>query len=384
MPLLKLPPLLEGRLLVILRMSLLIPTFYLIWTDKAWTAALLLGVSTVIGYILSLHEKYSEVENPYAHLWFYFVEGIVSCAIMATILVRNVVKGYEFPVILTVGCIFLLGRVVGHTLYGLSVVREGKLMRRKPFWSRMAALSIHITLMIWVLNIEHYQQISLVISILLMGASGAAFAYWYYRDKDHRQPLSVASQLTMSRIVVTPFFIWVFFYDNDLVYQNNALVFKSLALLMVVGFMVTDFLDGYLARKWGEVSTLGKYLDPFSDKISNMTVFLCFMASGYAPVWMVALIYFRESSVETLRTLAANQNIVMPARQSGKWKTAIQGGGILVILVGALDPWASLIPHWSLIWNYLPYSVMGLITFATLLSGVDYFVSSKHVLKKYV
>jgi CDP-diacylglycerol--glycerol-3-phosphate 3-phosphatidyltransferase len=374
----------EGRIMRVLRLLLFIPTYYLTWSELEGWAAIFLGVVTLMGWYTNFKLRYLDIEKPFAHLWLSFVEGLLVLGLMSTILVRNIVKDYEFPWILSVGCLFLLARVVAHTLYGLSVIREGKLMRRGSFWSKASSLSITITLLIYVLNIEHYQQISMVISLLFMGASAAAFLYWYYRDKDHRQPLSVASQLTFSRIVLTPFFIWVFFYDNDLLYQNNNLIFKSLALFMVLGFMLTDFLDGYLARKMDEVSTLGKYLDPFSDKISNMTIFLCFMASGYAQIWMVALIYFRESSVETLRTLAANQNIVMPARQSGKWKTAIQGVGIVIILAGALDPWNTLIPHWTLIWRYLPDTVMGIITVATLASGVDYFVASKHVLRKFV
>ena len=134
----------------------------------------------------------------------------------------------------------------------------------------------------------------------------------------------------------------------------------------------------------GEVSTLGKYLDPFSDKISNMTIFMCFIATGYASVWMVALIYFREASVETLRTLAASENVIMPARRSGKWKTALQGVGIVLILVGALDPVANIVPNYQAIWNVLPTAVMGSITAITLISGVDYFLASKHILKKFV
>lgn len=376
--------LLEGRIMRAFRMALYIPTFYLTWNQQETWAAIFLAVVTIMGWYVNFKLRYMEEEKPYAHLWFSTVEGLLAFGMMGSIWVRNLVKDVEFPWILSVGCLFLLSRVVGHTLYGLSVVREGKSIGRNSFWSKISSLSITFTLMIYVLNIEHYQQISMVVSLLLMGASGAAFLYWFYRDSDHRQPLSVASQLTMSRIVLTPFFIWVFFYDNDLIYQNNNLIFKSLALFMVVSFMVTDFLDGYLARKMGEVSTLGKYLDPFSDKISNMTVFLCFMASGYAPIWMVALIYFRESSVETLRTLAASQNIVMPARRSGKWKTAIQGIGILVILVGALDFWFTLIPAWEQIWSILPGAVMGFITAVTIASGMDYFISSKHVLTKYV
>jgi CDP-diacylglycerol--glycerol-3-phosphate 3-phosphatidyltransferase len=153
---------------------------------------------------------------------------------------------------------------------------------------------------------------------------------------------------------------------------------------MVLGFMLTDFLDGYLARKLGEVSTLGKYLDPFSDKISNMTIFMCFIATGYAPVWMVALIYFRESSVETLRTLAASEGLIMPARRSGKWKTALQGIGIVAILLGALDPMETIIPNYQAFWAIFPQAVMGVITAITIISGIDYFVASKHILKKFV
>jgi CDP-diacylglycerol--glycerol-3-phosphate 3-phosphatidyltransferase len=99
---------------------------------------------------------------------------------------------------------------------------------------------------------------------------------------------------------------------------------------------------------------------------------------------MVALIYFREASVETLRTLAASDGVTLPARRSGKWKTAIQGTGIIIILLGALDPLATVLPCWDEIWDYLPKTVMGIITFVTLASGIDYFVSCRDVLKKYV
>jgi CDP-diacylglycerol--glycerol-3-phosphate 3-phosphatidyltransferase len=317
-------------------------------------------------------------------LWLSFIEGLFAFAVMLCIFIRIALKDQEIELMLGVGCAFVLARVVTRTLYLLSMLREGKPFLRSGFWAKAATLSINMTMLIYVLNLEHYQQISICASMLFMLASSISFCYRYYRDPAHRKPLSVSNQLTMSRIVLTPVFIWVFFYDNNLNYQDNSMIFKILALVMIIAFMVTDFLDGYLARKWGEVSTLGKYLDPFSDKISNMAVFICFLASGYASVWMVALIYFREASVETLRTLAASDGITMPARRSGKWKTAIQGTGILIILLGALDPLVNILPHWEEIWDYLPKTVMGIITFITIASGIDYFVSSRDVLKKYV
>ena len=375
---------LYGRVLRILRMFAYLPVFYFIWEDYSKLAAANISLILIGAWYLHFRVRQQDMEKPYYQLWLSFVEGIFAFAVMLCIFIKDsLINEQEHEKMLAVGCVLFLSRVVTRTLYSLSMLREGKPLLRSGFWSRVSTLSINVTMLVYVLNLEFYQQICMGSAMLLMFASTVSFGYRYYRDPAHRKPLSVSNQLTMSRIVLTPVFLWVFFYDNNLNYQDNNMIFKILGLVMIIAFMVTDFLDGHLARKWGEVSTLGKYLDPFSDKISNMTVFLCFLASDYAPVWMVALIYFREASVETLRTIAAGEGITMPARRSGKWKTAIQGTGILIILVGALDP-CFLIPYWEEIWNYLPYSVMGIITFVTIASGIDYFASSKDVLKKYV
>jgi len=203
--------------------------------------------------------------------------------------------------------------------------------------------------------------------------------------------VSLATQVTFSRILLSPVFVWVFFYDNDLIYQNNHLIFKVMAALMAIFFVASDGLDGYLARKRGEVSLLGKYLDPYSDKISNMIIFLCFLASGYAAVWMIAVIFFRESTVETLRTLAAASGVTIDARKSGKWKTALQGTAIITILV--LETANTLILEyagnanwvgtWASIWEYTPYTLMSAVALITLLSGVDYFTGNRKVLEEY-
>ena len=384
MPQISVDKLLYGRILRILYIFAFLPVFYFIWDEYAKLAAISISIILIVSWYLQFRIRHQDIEKPYYQLWLSFVEAIFVFAVMLCIFIRYSIVENELEKMLAVGCALLLARAVARTLYMLSMLREGKYFFTSGFWSKVATISINVTMLVYVLNLEHYQQICMGATILLLYAAAVSFCYRYYRDPTHRKPLSVCNQLTMSRIVLTPVFLWVFFYDGDLNYQNNSLVFKILALVMVIAFMVTDFLDGYLARKWGEVSTLGKYLDPFSDKISNMTVFLCFLASGYTSVWMVALIYFREASIETLRTLAASEKIIMPARQSGKWKTAIQGTGILIILVGALDPLYTLIPNWTEIWEYLPYSVMAIITFATIASGIDYFVSSKDVLKKYV
>ena len=375
---------LRSRIWSILRAIVFICVIVFIWMGMAKTATAFVGIALVMGWVTLFQLRSQEIEKPYYRLWLNFIDGLLQFSVMASIFIRELILQENTEKLLGVGCAFLLARLIANNLFNLGVLREGKSLPRKRRWSKFANIAVTITMGVYLLNLEDYKQICMVASILLMIASTVAYAYWYYRDPAHRKPLSIASQLTMSRIVLTPFFLWVFFYDNDLDYSNNSLVFKSLALIMVLGFMLTDFLDGKLARAMGEVSTLGKYLDPFSDKISNMTIFMCFIATGYAPVWMVALIYFRESSVETLRTLAASEGLVMPARRSGKWKTALQGVGIIAILVGALDPMASVIPSYQEFWSIFPTAVMATITAITIISGIDYFVASKHILKKFV
>ena len=375
---------LRTRIWSILRAIVFVCVIVFIWMGMAKTATAFVGIALIMGWVNLFQLRSQEIEKPYYRLWLNFIDGLLQFIVMTSIFVRELILQENAEKLLGVGCAFLLARLIANNLFNLGVLREGKSLPRKRRWSKFANIAVTITMGVYLLNLEDYKQICMVASILLMIASTVAYAYWYYRDPAHRKPLSIASQLTMSRIVLTPFFLWVFFYDNDLDYSNNSLVFKSLALIMVLGFMLTDFLDGKLARAMGEVSTLGKYLDPFSDKISNMTIFMCFIATGYAPVWMVALIYFRESSVETLRTLAASEGLVMPARRSGKWKTALQGVGIIAILVGALDPMAHVIPNYQEFWSIFPTAVMASITAITIISGVDYFVASKHILKKFV
>ena len=374
----------RSRIWSVLRAIVFICVIIFIWNGMAKTACSFVGIALIMGWVNLYQLRSQEIEKPYYRLWLNVVDGFLSFAVMTSIFIRDLMQNDQTEKLLAVGCVFLLARLIAHSLFSLGVLREGKSLPRKRRWSKLSNIAITITMGVYLLNLEDYQQICMVTSILLILASTVAYAYWYYRDPAHRKPLSIASQLTMSRIVLTPFFLWVFFYDNDLDYSNNSLVFKSLSLVMVLGFMLTDFLDGHLARKMGEVSTLGKYLDPFSDKISNMTIFMCFIATGYAPVWMVALIYFRESSVETLRTLAASEGLIMPARRSGKWKTALQGIGIVAILLGAIDPVRMLVPGLDAIWGSFPVIVMGIITAITIISGIDYFYSSKHILKKFV
>jgi len=211
----------------------------------------------------------------------------------------------------------------------------------------------------------------------------------HLRHPDARSHITVATQITLSRIVLAPVFIAVFFYDGDTDFSNNHIVFQSTALLLVLSSAVSDWLDGYLARKWGEVTTLGKYLDPWSDKISTMTTFLCFLGTGWASVTIVALIFYRESAVETLRTLAAAEGETISARRSGKWKTGLQIGASIGILAfacfdGFLRDLHLNLPIWEGFFRMAPRIMMWAVAAVTVASGVEYFYANRHLLKKHI
>jgi CDP-diacylglycerol--glycerol-3-phosphate 3-phosphatidyltransferase len=376
-------PFISGLALHITRLIFLIGTFALIVTEHRYSATFTLLAVLLIGLWINFRSKEFYDEKPYAILSLRILDMAIVSALLGAFLWYELKTTHSWPLTLTVMAVFYWLRTVVFPFFAVSQIRADKRTPNKTsFWTRAARTSTTIALISLTLNLGHYQEIIIGTAAMALFGSALSFIYKFYRDPDHRIPLSIASQITVSRVALTPIFILVFFYDNDLDYSNNNVIFKGLALFLILTFMFTDYLDGYLARRMGDVSTLGKFLDPFSDKISNFTVFLCFMSTGYANIWMVAIIYFREASVETLRTLAASQNMIIAARPSGKYKTAIQGIGIgLILFIALVDS----IYHLGDIWTLeAPKYIMGLIAFVTVLSGVDYFISSKDVLKKYL
>ncbi len=95
---------------------------------------------------------------------------------------------------------------------------------------------------------------------------------------------------------------------------------------------LSDFLDGYIARAYDQVSDLGKILDPMSDSIYRISVFVAFVSQGWMPVWMFLLILCRDIIVSYLRILAEQQIGTLAARSSGKWKAIVQSGAQIIVV----------------------------------------------------
>ena len=107
---------------------------------------------------------------------------------------------------------------------------------------------------------------------------------------------------------------------------------KAAALVLFLAASFTDWLDGYLARRWRQTSPLGALLDPIADKVLVLGTFLAFVQLRLVPAWMVLVIALREFLITGIRLYAASRRLVLPAAAEGKQKTVSQMVAVIVIL----------------------------------------------------
>ncbi|MDR2151056.1 MAG: CDP-diacylglycerol--glycerol-3-phosphate 3-phosphatidyltransferase [Spirochaetaceae bacterium] len=133
--------------------------------------------------------------------------------------------------------------------------------------------------------------------------------------------MNVANKITAARIVLAPVLFILYFIPLWTEECQPALVYTMAVLLLCAE--LTDFLDGFYARKYHEVSTFGKLFDPFADVILHLTLFVCLSMSGYMPVLFLILIIYREFSMTFLRLVIIEKGIAVAARKGGKAKTML-------------------------------------------------------------
>lgn len=137
--------------------------------------------------------------------------------------------------------------------------------------------------------------------------------------------MTTANKITLVRIAMIPFFV-VFAILGGPKYDAIALVLFCLASF-------TDFLDGYVARKYNQVTDFGKFVDPLADKLLVTAALVIFVERGLFAAWMVFVILAREFIITSLRNVAAAKGQVMAAAWSGKVKTCVQIAGIILIFL---------------------------------------------------
>jgi CDP-diacylglycerol--glycerol-3-phosphate 3-phosphatidyltransferase len=183
--------------------------------------------------------------------------------------------------------------------------------------------------------------------------------------------MNLPTKLTISRIWMCVFLVtcleWDGFYRGLV-----ALILFSLASL-------TDWLDGYLARKWKQETDLGRLLDPLADKILIVTVFICLVARHFIPMWIVVCIISREFLITGLRSIAAAKGAVLSAERAGKHKTISQMVTAIagLILLAMMDMKVS--PETSGILKRTVFDpLVGITLLVTIYSGLLYFKKNVH------
>jgi CDP-diacylglycerol--glycerol-3-phosphate 3-phosphatidyltransferase len=176
--------------------------------------------------------------------------------------------------------------------------------------------------------------------------------------------MNVSRAMTCSRIVFGPLFI--------LCFLKFGAAGKACALILAGLIELTDVLDGTVARRRGEVSDLGRFLDPFADSLSRMSVFLAFFAHQprLAEIWMVAVIFYRDMMVAYVRIWSMWHGVVQAARLSGKLKAIVQGVAILVICIGALAGACGWLD--AGLTRDIAWWIMVGVTVVTAVSGIEY------------
>ena len=172
---------------------------------------------------------------------------------------------------------------------------------------------------------------------------------------------NIPNILTISRIFMIPFFMAAF-PDH-----------KLIAFCLFIAASLTDFVDGYIARKLQMVTNFGKYMDPLADKLLVFSAIILFVDAGQMPVWIAMIVIARELLITGLRTIAAERSIIIAAGASGKVKTAVQTCGIILLLT----PIATL----SLYGVTIELMINYVILLVTVWSGIDYFYQYRHIFR---
>ncbi|MGC6436436.1 MAG: CDP-diacylglycerol--glycerol-3-phosphate 3-phosphatidyltransferase [Verrucomicrobiales bacterium] len=153
--------------------------------------------------------------------------------------------------------------------------------------------------------------------------------------------MNLPNQLTMGRLFLTALFVAVMSIPDQLLKSIHLLDYRiTIAILFFLIASLTDFLDGYIARKLKLVTDFGKLMDPLVDKILTSAVFIILTKENMIPAWITITIISREFLVTGLRLLASNQGKVLSADSLGKWKTTSQiiVASFFLIVLGSNEP----------------------------------------------
>lgn len=189
------------------------------------------------------------------------------------------------------------------------------------------------------------------------------------------------NQLTILRIILTPIFFALFLSNNPTLIQISFFIYILAA--------ISDWYDGWLARKFNYITQWGKFWDPLADKILTSTCFIAFVIVDILSFWMVFLVILRDLSVTVLRSLADTKGIAFKTTYYAKWKTMLQMIFLYYLLIGYV---MKNTPYFQNNFNYyielfmnkdFIYFVMLIITIITVHSGISYLKINFNLIRKF-
>lgn len=176
--------------------------------------------------------------------------------------------------------------------------------------------------------------------------------------------MNLPNALTLTRIFLVPLLVWALVERTLRLAIHGQLLIASdfFALTVFLACAVTDLLDGYLARRWGQVTTVGTLLDPIADKLLISAALVSLVEIRLLPGWMAIVIIGREFAVSGLRSIAAAEGYTIKASELGKTKMATQVLGIALLMLAIRWPavrWWGLLVMWGVvvfaIWSAIDY-----------------------------
>lgn len=174
--------------------------------------------------------------------------------------------------------------------------------------------------------------------------------------------MTTANKLTLARVAMIPVFLVILYLDIP--YARYA------AFGVFAAACATDFIDGYIARRYNQVTNFGKFMDPLADKVLVMAAMCYLVEIGQMPGWCLAVVLLREFAVSGMRLVAVEQGRVVAAAWSGKVKTAATMVCLCLMLLNIFGEFAWFDPLCSAV-----------IVLTTAYSGVQYFIVNADVFR---
>ena len=175
--------------------------------------------------------------------------------------------------------------------------------------------------------------------------------------------MTTANKLTLCRVVMIPIFLVLLYVDF------TGHLWAALAVFILAS--VTDFIDGYIARHYNQVTNFGKFMDPLADKVLVMAAMCYLVEIGQMPGWCLAIVLLREFAVSGMRLVAVEQGRVIAAAWSGKVKTASTMVCLCAMLLNVFGAYAWFDPLCNAV-----------IVLTTAYSGIEYFIKNADVFRE--